>query len=265
MGAGEAEDWFGDRQVIDLNGKGTLDLSVGESGVAESMIPIWGSGRDSINHFQKGNYVRGTLFAVFAVSDVFFVASIFTAGSKLGARSVVQATMDEAAENVAKKSLQKSSESGLVHLTTEAAEIGIEQSGKLGSKWGVFALIKVPSSNLARQVSTLVPKTLTTPIQLGARAARNFTPPPITGIFSGARYALGVQSAPLGSFVLKTGEFLGGEILKKGVFRTATRGEYAKQLLHQWVLDYLPDAIVNFDFKNLERGIKNREEAIEDY
>ncbi|HEU4497476.1 MAG TPA: hypothetical protein VFR70_10525, partial [Flavobacterium sp.] len=52
--------------------------SVGQPGDWESMIPIWGSGRAAIDHFQNGNYWWGTAHALLAISDVFLVKSIAT-------------------------------------------------------------------------------------------------------------------------------------------------------------------------------------------
>jgi hypothetical protein len=46
------------------------------------MIPVWGSGRAAINDFQNGNYGWATFNAAMAVSDVFLVKSIATAGIK---------------------------------------------------------------------------------------------------------------------------------------------------------------------------------------
>src|SRR5690606_2148243 len=49
---------------------------VGQPGTAESMIPVWGSGRAAIDHFQHGNYGWGAFHTAMAVSDVFLVKSI---------------------------------------------------------------------------------------------------------------------------------------------------------------------------------------------
>jgi RHS repeat-associated protein len=66
-------------------------LAVGASGFWEGMIPVWGSGRDAINSFQEGHYVRGSVHTVVAVSDVFLVKSIATGigkgAIKLGSHS----------------------------------------------------------------------------------------------------------------------------------------------------------------------------------
>lgn len=56
---------------------------VGQPGALESAIPIWGSGRSAVDHFQHGNWGRGVLFTALAVSDVFLVKSLVTAGGKL--------------------------------------------------------------------------------------------------------------------------------------------------------------------------------------
>jgi hypothetical protein len=55
---------------------------VGQPGTWESLIPIWGSGRAAIDHFQSGNWGRGLLNTGIAISDVFLVKSIGTAIGK---------------------------------------------------------------------------------------------------------------------------------------------------------------------------------------
>ncbi len=80
------------------------DDSVGEPGLGESLIPIWGSGRESINHFQHGNYVRGVFWGAMAVSDVFLVKSLVVGGGKLlfrGGASVVAHAAPEVAAHAA--------------------------------------------------------------------------------------------------------------------------------------------------------------------
>jgi len=51
------------------------DGCIGEPDFAESLIPIWGSGRAAINHFHHGNWVRGILYTALAISDIFLVKS----------------------------------------------------------------------------------------------------------------------------------------------------------------------------------------------
>ena len=49
--------------------------SVGAPGFAESLIPVWGSGRAAINDFQGGDYGWAAFNAAVAVSDVFLVGA----------------------------------------------------------------------------------------------------------------------------------------------------------------------------------------------
>lgn len=67
-----------------------LGLDVGAPGFLESLIPIWGSGRQAIHDFQCGNYVWGTVNAALALSDVFLVKSLITAGAKVGVEGLVK-------------------------------------------------------------------------------------------------------------------------------------------------------------------------------
>jgi len=64
---------------------------VGQPGTWEGLIPIWGSGRAAVDHFQNGNYWSGIGYSALAISDVFLVKSIATAVGrgawKVGAHS----------------------------------------------------------------------------------------------------------------------------------------------------------------------------------
>ena len=79
------------RTVIDVKIDPPSGGSVGQPGNWESMIPIWGSGRAAIDHFENGNYWRGVGYTALAISDVFLVKSLATAAGrgawKLGAHS----------------------------------------------------------------------------------------------------------------------------------------------------------------------------------
>lgn len=63
------------------------DGSVGEPGPWESLIPIWGSGRESINHFQHGNYGRAIFWGGMAVADVFLVKALVMGAGRLVLRT----------------------------------------------------------------------------------------------------------------------------------------------------------------------------------
>jgi len=70
-----------DEVVIGANRKSE---GVGQPGALESAIPIWGSGRAAVDHFQNGNYWRGAAYTALAVSDVFAIKAIGTAVVKGG-------------------------------------------------------------------------------------------------------------------------------------------------------------------------------------
>jgi RHS repeat-associated protein len=60
-----------------------------EAGFWKGLIPILGSVQNANYHFDKGNWVRGTLYTALAISDVFLVRSILTGALKLGFRGVL--------------------------------------------------------------------------------------------------------------------------------------------------------------------------------
>lgn len=55
-----------------------------EVGVGESMIPIWGSGKQAYYNFSDGDYIGGAGYTILAISDVFLVKSIVTGSLKGG-------------------------------------------------------------------------------------------------------------------------------------------------------------------------------------
>ena len=61
--------------------------TVGEPDLLESLIPVWGSGRESVNHFQQGNYGKGLLWGAMAASDIFLVKAVVISGIKLVGRA----------------------------------------------------------------------------------------------------------------------------------------------------------------------------------
>jgi len=85
--------------------------SVGAPGFAESLIPVWGSGRAAVNDFQEGRWGWGVINAALAVSDVFLVKSLATAGGKLvvkgGAKLLGRETVEQAGTVVARQTCQE--------------------------------------------------------------------------------------------------------------------------------------------------------------
>lgn len=58
--------------------------SIGHPGFAESLIPVWGSGREAIADFQEGDYWGAALNGGLALSDLFLVTAVEKAIAKGG-------------------------------------------------------------------------------------------------------------------------------------------------------------------------------------
>lgn len=58
--------------------------SVGHPGFAESLIPVWGSGREAVADFQEGDYAGAVLNGALAASDLFLAGSIAKGVAKGG-------------------------------------------------------------------------------------------------------------------------------------------------------------------------------------
>ncbi|MEG1239245.1 RHS repeat domain-containing protein [Chryseobacterium sp.] len=76
--------------------------NVGQPGAWEGAIPIWGSGRAAVDHFQNGNYWRGAAYTALAVSDVFLVKSLAVGAGKLAVAGFGKIAAKETAEQAAK-------------------------------------------------------------------------------------------------------------------------------------------------------------------
>ena len=84
------------------NGNESNKNGVGQPGIGESLIPIWGSARTSVDHFQNGNYGRGILYGALAVSDVFLVKSLVVGAGKLAMVGFSKLAIEESATVAAK-------------------------------------------------------------------------------------------------------------------------------------------------------------------
>jgi hypothetical protein len=58
--------------------------SVGHPGFAESLIPVWGPGREAVADYQEGDYAGAALNGVLAASDLFLADSIAKGVAKGG-------------------------------------------------------------------------------------------------------------------------------------------------------------------------------------
>jgi hypothetical protein len=80
--------------------------NVGDPGLLESLIPVWGSGRESVNHFQQGNYVRGIFWGAMAVTDIFLVKAVVVGGVKLVGKAGTALLMREGESIAAREGVQ---------------------------------------------------------------------------------------------------------------------------------------------------------------
>lgn len=82
---------LGDRQFGAAEGDAQLP-DVGHPGMLESMIPVWGSGREALADLHDGNYAGAAFNGAMAASDVFLakalVAGLAKGGLKLGGTHV---------------------------------------------------------------------------------------------------------------------------------------------------------------------------------
>lgn len=85
-----------------------LSKGVGQPGFAESLIPIWGSGRAAVDDFQNGRWGWGLFNSALAVSDVFLVKSLVTAAGKALGKGAV-----EVAASAGRTSVYSSVENGV--------------------------------------------------------------------------------------------------------------------------------------------------------
>lgn len=140
--------------------------------------------------------------------------------------------------------IKNETEKVLVHLTRAQKVEPIFTSGKIGGKWGIFALEghQVPEHNLARNVKTLVPGELSGVVPFRGEVLSQFHKPIPVGPFSLYRNLAGVRSSWLGSVDVQEGKFVANEIFENGVFRKATAGEISRFKRHQYMLDYGIDA-----------------------
>jgi len=77
--------------------------TVGKPGFGESLIPIWGSGRDAIYNFQKGNIGWGLVYTGLAVTDVFLVKAVVVSIGKGVMKGGAKLALKEGAEQLAAK------------------------------------------------------------------------------------------------------------------------------------------------------------------
>lgn len=140
--------------------------SVGECGFWESLIPVWGSGKDMINDFQTGDYLWGVYNGFFCVWDVCSViagVASFGGGTALmqgikagitqGVKSGVRALSTKAMVHIGRKGFQK--------LTKELLKKSIDDVSRKLFKVCVFACFPagtpVHTATGMRAIETILP------------------------------------------------------------------------------------------------------------
>jgi hypothetical protein len=118
---------------------GTVQPSktVGEPGVAESLIPIWGSGRSAVNHFQQGNYGRGVLYTALAITDVFLVKSLVVGGGKLlvrGGAALLKTESEHALSKLSAEALTHAPSLSTAKATDLVVKVGKSEFADIGMR-----------------------------------------------------------------------------------------------------------------------------------
>ena len=139
-------------------------LAVGAPGFAERLIPLWGSGRTAINDFQNNRWGWGSFNTVLAVSDVFLIKSLITAGGKFliqgGAKTLSrQAAEDIATKTAAARITQRASPGVIVRQTGNYVIKEVDQNaGRLAQLYGRTG-IQAQAEALAR-LGNMAPNSL---------------------------------------------------------------------------------------------------------
>lgn len=129
------------QRELDDSGQGN---SVGEAGLLEGMIPVWGSGRDLINDIQTGDAVGAVMNAGFLIWDVASIAvGVFSFGTGTvamqGAKAGVKGAIKAGAKVISKEALQALGKAGFKKLSKEALKSSIDDVAKKLLKTCVFA------------------------------------------------------------------------------------------------------------------------------
>ncbi|MDR2235735.1 MAG: DUF4280 domain-containing protein [Chryseobacterium sp.] len=129
------------QRELDDSGQGN---SVGEAGLVEGMIPVWGSGRDLINDIQTGDVGGSLMNAGFLIWDVASIAvGIFSFGAGTvamqGAKAGVKGAIKAGAKAISKEALQQMGKAAMKKLSKEALKKSVDDVAKKLFKTCVFA------------------------------------------------------------------------------------------------------------------------------
>lgn len=116
------------QRELDDSGQGD---SVGEAGLVQGMIPVWGSGRDLINDIQTGDIGGAFMNAGFLIWDVASIAvGVVSFGTGTvamqGAKAGLKAGLKTAATQIGKEVLQGLGKAGFRKLGKDALQKSIK-------------------------------------------------------------------------------------------------------------------------------------------
>jgi RHS repeat-associated protein len=111
------------------------DPTVGDPGFWESLIPVWGSGRQAINDFQEGRWGWGLFDTALAVTDLFLIKALVTAP--------IRAILETGAREIATKGmggrlLTEAEQAEFSAFADRARSVGLQESPYRTGSWGVF-------------------------------------------------------------------------------------------------------------------------------
>jgi hypothetical protein len=210
------------------------------TGVASTVDPN-GDPRDHVAVGEAGNMTVGAILAAGEVAIVARSAALAGQAATIPGRTGGQPFFAQARpEWLASVTTQSNRPLVFIHLTSPGAKANIDQSQRLGGKWGIFALEegRVPKGSTGRMLKTLSLGDTSAEVCISGEATLAFNKPPFFGPISTTRRLAGVRSTPIGSIDLANSRFVPDEIFAKGVFRPATRQEIRNYRIHQFILDY---------------------------
>lgn len=121
---------------------------VGEPGFWESLIPVWGSGRQAIHSFQNGEWGWGIAYTALAVSDVFLVKAAATAAGKLGIGGIARIAGSDGLERAATEIAEQTARANVDEAAALTASAAARVTGQV-----VYGATDLSQAAMAYRVS----------------------------------------------------------------------------------------------------------------
>jgi|SRR5665213_3269123 len=132
----------------------------------------------------------------------------------------------------------------LVHLTSKSNAERIQATGKIGGKYGIYAIDgrRLPKPKILRVFLTfLCPKNVEVMIAIPLSVYRHFRRVWVIGPYSLFRWWCYGALTPLGTIDIRQGTFIPNEIWDGKTFRLASAREKTRARRHAVVADYVVD------------------------